>query len=94
LGRQNSELNLSSQYPVIDISYDFIGNANFFIPNFPGPDDFQLSVTLPDGFSISGVPEPSTWPMLLIGFAAIGFAGYRKSRRENFISTMSPYPNK
>jgi hypothetical protein len=23
------------------------------------------------------VPEPSTWAMLLIGFAAIGFAGYR-----------------
>jgi hypothetical protein len=23
-------------------------------------------------------PEPSTWAMLLIGFAAIGFAGYRK----------------
>jgi hypothetical protein len=28
------------------------------------------------------VPEPSTWAMLLIGFAAIGFARYR---RENFI---------
>jgi PEP-CTERM motif len=26
----------------------------------------------------SAVPEPSTWVMLLIGFAAIGFAGYRR----------------
>jgi hypothetical protein len=24
------------------------------------------------------VPEPSTWAMLLIGFAGIGFAGYRR----------------
>jgi hypothetical protein len=29
----------------------------------------------------SAVPEPSTWAMLLIGFAGIGFAGYRRSRR-------------
>jgi uncharacterized membrane protein len=29
----------------------------------------------------SDVPEPSTWAMLLIGFAAIGFAGYRNQVR-------------
>jgi hypothetical protein len=27
------------------------------------------------------VPEPSTWAMMLVGFAALGFAGYRASRR-------------
>jgi hypothetical protein len=27
------------------------------------------------------VPEPSTWAMLLIGFAGIGFAGWRRARR-------------
>jgi hypothetical protein len=32
-------------------------------------------------FSISGgVPEPSTWAMLLLGFAGLGFAGYRKAQ--------------
>jgi len=36
------------------------------------------SLILNDG-SISAVPEPSTWAMLLIGFAAIGFAGYRRA---------------
>jgi hypothetical protein len=30
---------------------------------------------------VTPVPEPSTWAMLLIGFAGIGFASYRKSRR-------------
>jgi hypothetical protein len=29
----------------------------------------------------SPVPEPSTWAMMLVGFAALGFAGYRFSRR-------------
>ena len=26
-------------------------------------------------------PEPSTWAMMLVGFAGLGFAGYRGSRR-------------
>jgi hypothetical protein len=55
---------------------------------------FDLSFTLPDNarqiqlawtgsvvnYVPSSVPEPSTWAMLLIGFAGIGFAGSRKSR--------------
>jgi PEP-CTERM motif len=28
----------------------------------------------------SAVPEPSTWAMLLIGFAGFGFAGYRRAK--------------
>ena len=26
------------------------------------------------------VPEPSTWGMMLLGFAGLGFAGYRRAR--------------
>jgi hypothetical protein len=33
-----------------------------------------------DNLSISIVPEPSTWAMMLLGFAALGFAGYRRAR--------------
>jgi hypothetical protein len=32
------------------------------------------------GFVGSPVPEPSTWAMMLLGFAAFGFLGYRKMR--------------
>jgi hypothetical protein len=33
-------------------------------------------------FAVGGaVPEPSTWAMMLIGFAGLGFAGYRASRK-------------
>jgi hypothetical protein len=45
------------------------------------------SLTLTDGYvglvnlTTSGVPEPSTWAMMLIGFAGLGFAGYRASRK-------------
>ena len=39
-------------------------------------DTFTVEVSAP-------VPEPSTWAMMLIGFAGLGFAGYRASRRES-----------
>jgi hypothetical protein len=29
----------------------------------------------------SAVPEPSTWAMMLVGFAGLGFAGYRRATR-------------
>jgi PEP-CTERM motif len=34
-------------------------------------------------FSVSGsvVPEPSTWAMILLGFAGLGFAGYWQARK-------------
>jgi hypothetical protein len=31
-------------------------------------------------FVLTSVPEPSTWAMMLLGFAGLGFAGYRSSR--------------
>ena len=34
-------------------------------------------------FSLKGVlvPEPSTWAMMLLGFAGLGFAGYRRGSK-------------
>jgi hypothetical protein len=29
----------------------------------------------------SVVPEPSTWAMMLLGFAGLGFAGYRQRQK-------------
>jgi hypothetical protein len=31
------------------------------------------------------VPEPSTWAMLLIGFAGLGYAGFRRSRATRLV---------
>jgi hypothetical protein len=29
-------------------------------------------------FSVSAIPEPSTWAMMLLGFAGVGFMAYRR----------------
>jgi hypothetical protein len=40
-----------------------------------------LTSATPVSFVLTSVPEPSTWAMMLAGFAGLGFAGYRASRR-------------
>jgi hypothetical protein len=32
-----------------------------------------------ENWSVSAVPEPSTWVMLLLGFASLGFAAHRRA---------------
>jgi len=59
-----------------DIEY---GYADTFL----GGGFVHLSL-LPETMSVSAVPEPSTWAMLLIGFAGVGFMAYR--RRNQFAS--------
>ena len=33
-----------------------------------------------DGVSLTAVPEPSTWAMMLVGFSGLGYAAYRRRR--------------
>jgi hypothetical protein len=44
-------------------------------PGTVGAGDPFVALT---SFSVSIVPEPSTWAMMLFGFAGLGFLGYRK----------------
>jgi hypothetical protein len=39
----------------------------------------EITTTSPGG-GAGAVPEPSTWAMMLLGFASLGFAGYRAKR--------------
>ena len=32
------------------------------------------------------IPEPSTWAMMILGFAGVGFMAYRRKRNENALT--------
>ena len=47
-----------------------------------------LGLVLPEGLSVAGeqpiasaIPEASTWAMMVLGFASIGFVAFRRSRK-------------
>jgi hypothetical protein len=51
---------------------------------------FGGNVLLADGSSslpTLGAPEPSTWAMMLVGFAGLGFAGYRRVKAKAAFAT-------
>ena len=61
---------------VINLGSDFGPNIHLTIGQFEagfGGGDFVI------GGVVSGaVPEPSTWAMMLLGFAGLGYVGYRR----------------
>jgi hypothetical protein len=45
----------------------------------PGNGCCQIALT---NFTVSAVPEPSTWIMMLLSFAGLGFVGYRRKKKD------------
>jgi PEP-CTERM motif len=80
-GYQNSE----------NLHFDFLGVPLHF--NASANDLFQFDFRLAGGslqtpLAVeafvqvgSGVPEPSTWALMILGFAGVGFARYRRARQ-------------
>jgi hypothetical protein len=85
---------LSAPKPITGGTGPFVGDLQSWTrddisPNNLAPDwlrvgaDIVGTTTFNAAFSLSGtvVPEPATWAMMLLGFAGLGFAGYRKADR-------------
>jgi hypothetical protein len=66
----------------MDLSHSFTSSsvtfASFYLGFQPGT---SLTQTETLTFAAAAVPEPSTWAMMLLGFAGLGFA-FRQSRRK------------
>jgi Protein of unknown function (DUF642) len=60
---------------------EFLGDSDNTASRYIGLDDVTVS---PD--VSPAVPETSTWAMMLAGFAGLGFAGYRQTKRARFQS--------
>ncbi len=58
---------------------DFGQTASFSFNNIPA----GVSFTSASGEFLTAVPEPSTWAMLLLGFAGLGYAAEAGARRRS-----------
>jgi PEP-CTERM motif len=65
----------------VPIGVAFAGTAQSVI--FGGAADFIAfdNITIGSQTPQGAVPEPSTWAMMILGFAGIGFMAYRRSRK-------------
>ena len=60
--------------PIVDGVPAFNSLANGFV-------NFSLTNEQPYTPAVAAVPEPSTWAMMLLGFAGIGFLAYRRKSK-------------
>jgi hypothetical protein len=81
----------------IDPGQELMGSLSFSAPVSAGVNQIEILITRPrlsagDGVTpnqyvtdisatVGSVPEPTTWAMLLLGFAGLGFVGYRRRTR-------------
>lgn len=54
------------------------GNATLTFASLTGPSDNPYYGPVIGDVSISAVPEPSTWAMMILGFLGVGFVAYRR----------------
>ena len=82
---------LDSTFESLAVAESFFHDIVINLGSNLGPDiDLTLGYTLvADGsggfgfdFAVGGaVPEPSTWAMMLVGFAGLGYAGFKQTRK-------------
>ncbi len=61
----------------VSLSYDLTFSAGTLAK---AGDGFGFTYDIADP-AMTGIPEPSTWAMMSLGFASLAFAGYRGSRK-------------
>ncbi len=45
------------------------------------PGDTMLNLVVDNVGVAPAIPEPSTWAMMILGFAGVGFVGYRRAKK-------------
>jgi hypothetical protein len=66
-------------------AHDAYAYGYYSLSNGTGYESIQAKLaTLTVSEHVGAVPEPSTWAMMLLGFAGVGFAAYRKRKTGTF----------
>ena len=60
------------------VAGEFYDNQGGVAPNLTGP--YQMELT---SSAVGAVPEPSSWAMMMVGFAGLVFVGYRTSKQRH-----------
>ncbi len=63
------------------LNYNGATAVSYFVDDLHYDGLYQASYTLA---SVNAVPEPSTWAMMILGFAGIGFMAYRRKSKPAF----------
>ncbi len=87
---------LSAPKPIVASGTPFAPDLQSWTRDDPGiaPDWLRVGADIVGAgafnaaFSLTGspVPEPSTWAMMLAGFAGLGYAGWRKARKARLVN--------
>jgi hypothetical protein len=74
----------SINYTVYDtLTFTFLGFTSttpFTSATFSSTSPFNIPMIEYGAAAVAAIPEPSTWAMMLIGFAGLGLAGYRRAK--------------
>jgi hypothetical protein len=67
-------------FPYMPLSFMFTGSGSdtLVLEGNTNPSEWFVDDVSVTGAAVGGVPEPSTWAMMLIGFAGLGFVAYRR----------------
>ena len=78
----------SMSFNIESIGFTACGGAEYCLigpddtSNVNGPPTPGTSIVGLTSFTVTSVPEASAWAMMLVGFAGLGFAGYRRAREK------------
>jgi PEP-CTERM motif len=72
--------NLSGDTIAFSAPFNLFSNSPIFAYQLQA-DTFGRDTDFIPGSTTGSIPEPATWAMMLVGFAGLGVAGYRASRR-------------
>jgi hypothetical protein len=72
--------------PNLDVGFNVWNNGNGTYTGFIAGNSAAVGqniIYLGETGALTAVPEASTWAMMLVGFAGLGFAGFYRSRRSS-----------